>query len=87
MSEEKEAHIRRMAERDPQILRLVAEGYTFVTNAFRPGRKPPELWIPDTEGVARDLEREGYAAAIAAAYDERGNPRPEMASVWRKRRV
>lgn len=86
MSEEKEAHVRRMAEQDPEILRLVTEGYAFVTNAFRPGRKPAGLRVEDADGVARDLEHEGYAAAIANAYDERGIPRPEMASVWRRRR-
>ena len=86
MSDEKEAHVRRMAERDPEILGLLTEGYAFVTNAFRPDRKPAGLRVEDADGVARDWEREGYAAAIANAYDERGNPRPEMASVWRRRR-
>ena len=83
---EKEAHVRRMAEQDPEILRLLTEGFAFVTNAFRPGMKPAGLPIPDAEGVARNLEREGYQAAITNAYDERGAPRPEMASVWRKTR-
>ena len=87
MSDEKEVHVRRMAERDPEVLRLLTEGYAFVTNAFRPGRKPSCLRIQDADGVARELEREGYAVATAAAYDERGNPRPEMASVWRRRKA
>jgi hypothetical protein len=87
MIPEKEAHMRRMAERDPEILRLLTEGYEFVTNAFRPGRKPAAFRIPDAEGAARGLEREGYTAALANAYDEEGVPRPEMASVWRRRRV
>lgn len=87
MISEKEEHVRRMAERDPEILRLLTEGYEFVTNAFRPGRKPGELRIPDADGVAQHLEREGYTAAIADAYDERGAARPEMASVWRRRRA
>lgn len=86
MIPEKEAHVRRMAERDPEILRLLMEGYEFVTNAFRPGRKPAGLRVPDADGVARNLECEGYTAAIAHAYDERGLARPEMASVWRKKR-
>lgn len=84
---EKEAHVRRMGEKDPEILRLLTEGYEFVTNAFRPGKKPAGLRIPDASGVAQNLEREGYAAAIANAYDEEGKPRPEMASVWRKTRA
>ena len=83
---EKEAHIQRMAERDPEILRLLTEGYEFVTNAFRPGKKPAGLRILDAEGVARDLEREGYLAATANAYDEGGRPRPDMVSVWRRTR-
>ena len=87
MIPEKEAHVRRMAEQDPEILRLLTEGYEFVTNAFRPGTQPAALRIPDANGVAKTLEREGFAAAIANAYDERGVPRPEMASVWRRRRA
>jgi hypothetical protein len=83
---EKEAHVRRMGERDPEILRLLTEGYEFFTNAFRLGKKPPGLRIPDAEGAMKNLEREGYAAALAKAYDEQGRPRPEMASVWRKKR-
>jgi hypothetical protein len=83
---EKEAHVRRMAEQDPEILRLLTEGFEFFTNAFRPGRKPAGLRVPDAEGVARNLEREGYQAAIASAYDERGAARPEMASLWRRKR-
>lgn len=86
MSSEKEAHVRRMAERDPEILRLLTEGYEFVTNAFRPGRKPAGLRIPDAEGMGQGLEREGYTVALADAYDEEGVSRPEMASVWRRRR-
>ncbi len=86
MIPEKEAHVRRMAEQDPEILRLLTEGFEFVTNAFRPGKKPAILRIPDAEGVAENLEREGYLAATASAYDEGGRPRPEMASVWRRRR-
>lgn len=86
MIPEKEAHVRRMAERDPEILRLLTEGYEFVTNAFRAGRLPVGLHIPDADGVAGTLEREGYLAAIANAYDEQGIARPEMASVWRKKR-
>jgi len=84
---EREAHMRRMAERDPEILRLLTEGYEFFTNAFRPGVRPPGLRIPDAEGAAQNLEREGYAAVLANAYDEEGRPRPEMASVWRRRRM
>ena len=84
MIPEKEEHVRRMAERDPEILRLVTEGYEFVTNAFRPGRNPPGLHIPDADGVAEKAQQEGYTAAIANAYDERGVARPEMASVWRR---
>ena len=86
MIPEKEAHVRRMAERDPEILRLLTEGYEFVTNAFRPARKPAGLRVPDADDVARNLEREGYTAALAPAYDARGLARPEMASVWRKKR-
>ena len=86
MIPEKEAHVRRMAERDPEILRLLTEGYEFVTNAFRPGTQPAGLRIPDANGVAQNLEGEGYVAATANAYDERGVARPEMASVWRRKR-
>ncbi len=86
MIPEKEAHVRRMAERDTEILRLLTEGYEFVTNAFRPGRQPAGLRIKDAQGVAQALEGEGYSAALAHAYDEQGVARPEMASVWRKRR-
>ncbi len=86
MIPEKEAHVRRMAERDPEVLRLLTEGYEFVTNAFRPGRKPAGLRVPDADGVAQTLERDGYTTALADAYDERGTPRADMASVWRKKR-
>lgn len=86
MSSEKEAHVQRMAERDPDISRLVTEGYEFVTNAFQPGRTPQGLDVPDVNEAIRNLERSGYVAVVARAYDEQGNLRQEMASVWRKKK-
>ena len=76
-----------MAERDPEIDRLVRDGFAFVTNAFRPGKVPPGIRAQDAPAVARRLEREGSVTALAGAYDEQGTLRPEMASVWRKPRA
>lgn len=75
-----------MASKDPAIKQLVDQGYEFVTNAFQPGSKPPNLRVKDARALAAQLEREGYVTALCLAYDEAGDPLPGMQSVWRKRR-
>jgi len=75
-----------MGSKDPAIMRLVEQGYEFVTNAFQAGGKPPGLRVKDAPALVAQLAREGYLTALCSAYNEVGDPLPGMQSVWRKRR-
>ncbi len=70
---------------DAGIAVLLEQGYALVTNAFRPGQVPPGIPARDCDQVAARLRREGWEVEVAAAYDERGQALPQMASVWRRR--
>lgn len=76
-----------LASKDPAIRDLVAEGYEFVTNAFRPGAVPGGVRTRDAEGIKARLQKEGYRIAVTSAYDETGHHLPSMVAVWRKRRA
>ena len=76
-----------LASKDPTIRDLVAKGYEFVTNAFRPGAAPRGMRTKDAEAIKARLQKEGYRIAVASAYDETGDHLPSMVAVWRKRRA
>ena len=82
----RKAFIDLMISKDRAIRRLIEEGYEFVTNAFRPGAGPAAVRIKDAEAVASQLKREGYITALGSAYNEVGDPIPQMQSVWRRQR-
>ncbi|MEE9171740.1 MAG: hypothetical protein V3U41_02380 [candidate division NC10 bacterium] len=79
-------YVRLMADRDVTIQRLVAKGYEFVTNAFRPAAAPKGVRAKDAEAVTARLRQEGYQVEVASAYNETGDILPSMISIWRKRR-
>jgi hypothetical protein len=74
-----------LRQSDPQIARLLDQGFAFATNAFRPGQGPPGVPVPDCDQVAAKLRSEGWEVAGAAAYDEGGRALSQMASLWRRR--
>jgi hypothetical protein len=80
----RESYLTLLRETDPRIASLLDQGFRFVTNAFRPGEAPSGLPVKDTEQVAAQLRREGWEVEIATAYDERGQPLPRMAALWRR---
>ena len=82
----RKAFIDLMGSKDLAIRRLIEEGYEFVTNAFRLGAGPAAVRIKDAEAVASQLKREGYITALGSAYNEVGDPIPQMQSVWRRQR-
>lgn len=69
---------------DPRVGELLDQGFAFVTNAFRPGQTPRGIPVRDCEKVAAQWRREGWEVEAAAAYDERGQSLPHMASLWRR---
>jgi hypothetical protein len=84
--QEKEAYIALIAARDPQIRALLAQGFEFVTNAFKTGDIPPGIKArTDREHMSR-LRQEGYQVEVSTAYDEQGNARPTLSAIWRKKR-
>lgn len=76
-----------LASKDPTVRDLVAKGYEFVTNAFRPGCAPRGVRAKDAEAIKARLQEEGYRIAVTSAYDETGGDLPSMVAVWRKRRA
>jgi hypothetical protein len=70
---------------DPQIARLLDQGFAFVTNAFRPGQTPPGVPVSDCDQVAAKLRGQGWEVVAAAAYDEGGRALSQMASLWQRR--
>lgn len=79
-------YVRLMAEKDAGIRRLIAQGYEFVTNAFRPGAAPKGVRAKDAEAVKARLRRDGYQVEAASAYNETGDVLLSMVSVWRRQR-
>jgi hypothetical protein len=83
--QEKDAYVALIASRDPQIRSLVAQGFEFVTNAFKAGSSPPGLKGKTDRDQVRRLQQAGYEVAVTTGYDERGNPRPTLSAIWRKK--
>ena len=81
----REAYLALLRTTDPHMATLLDRGFAFVTNAFRPGQAPPGVPVRNCDQVAARLRREGWEVEVAAAYDERGQALPQMASVWRRR--
>jgi len=74
-----------IAEKDPEIRRLLDEGFEFVTNAFQQGCVPAGVKARVDREIARRFTKEGYHVELGPAYDERGNVRSTMSSIWRKK--
>ncbi len=81
----REAYLALLRTTDPHMATLLDRGFAFVTNAFRPGQAPPGVPARNCDQAAARLRREGWEVEVAAAYDERGQALPRMASVWRRR--
>jgi len=81
----KAAYLALIAQKDPQIRRLLDAGFEFVTNAFKPGFVPPGIKAKEDREIARRLTQDGYQVKLGPAYDERGSPRSAMSSIWRKK--
>jgi hypothetical protein len=81
----RETYMQLLRKSDPQIGRLLDQGFAFVTNAFRPRQAPPGVPVPDCDQVAAKLCGEGWEVEVAAAYDEGGRALSQMASLWRRR--
>lgn len=81
----RETYMALLRDSDPRIAALLDRGFSFVTNAFRPGRAPPGVPVQDCEQVAATLRGEGWEVEVATAYDEGGAVLPRMASLWRRR--
>lgn len=77
-------YLKVMAAKDPVIQDLLAQGYEFVTNAFRRGAAPKGIRAKEADVVRSRLHGEGYRTAVASAYDEAGNDLPGMVSIWQK---
>lgn len=84
-SSEKAEYLALLSEKDSNIRRLLEAGFEFVTNALKPGFVPPGIKAREDREVARRLRNEGYQVELGTAYDEQGNPRSSMSSVWRKK--
>ncbi len=75
-----------LREADPRIAALLDQGYRFFTNAFLLDQRPPGLPVRNSDQVVAQLRSEGWEVELARAFDERGRPLPQMASVWRRRK-
>ena len=82
---EKAAYLAMLAATDPEIRRLLDEGFEFVTNAFKQGCVPPGVKGRVDREIARRFAKEGYQVELGPAYDERGNVRSTMSSIWGKK--
>jgi hypothetical protein len=83
--EEKDVYIAVLAARDPQIRSLIAQGFEFVTNAFKTGATPPGMKGKTDKEQVRRLQQAGYQVEVTTGYDEQGNPRPTLCAIWRKK--
>ena len=82
---EKETYLALIAARDPQIRALLDQGFVFVTNAFKAGAAPPGIKAQTDQEHVRRLRQEGYQVEVTTAYDEQGQPRPNLSAIWRKK--
>jgi|RhiMethySRZTD1v2_1073278.scaffolds.fasta_scaffold161452_3 hypothetical protein len=83
---EKDAYMALIARQDPQIRTLLDQGFEFVTNAFKAGAAPPGIKAKTDLEHLRSLQQQGYQVEMSPAYDERGQPRPTLSAIWRKKR-
>jgi len=81
----RESYMPLLRERDAEIASLLDQGFVFVMNAFRSGQAPPGISIPDCDQMAAKLRSDGWEVVAASAYNEAGQPLPQMASLWRRR--
>lgn len=81
----RESYMTLLREANARIAELLDQGFEFVTNAYRPGQAPRGVPAQDCDRMAARLRREGWEVELVAAYDERGKPLPQMASLWRRR--
>jgi hypothetical protein len=81
----RKAYIELLASRDPDIKRLVEQGYDFVTNAFTADARPAGVRVKDAPAIASQLKQDGFLIGACQAYNEVGDPLPGMQSIWRKR--
>ena len=81
----RESYMQLLRKSDACIAKLLAQGFAFVTNAFRPGQAPPDVPVKDCDQMGATLRGEGWEVEVAAAYDEGGQALPQMASLWRRR--
>jgi 3-isopropylmalate dehydratase small subunit len=79
---EQEAYLALIAAHDPAIRALLAQGFAFVTNAFKVGMAPPGVRGRTDQEHVRRLQREGYQVEVSAAYDEQGQHRPNLSAIW-----
>jgi hypothetical protein len=84
--QEKDAHVARMAARDPHIRALLDQGFEFVMNALKAGSVPPGVHVKTDREHVRRLQQEGYQVEVTMGYDEQGHPRPTLSAIWRKKR-
>ena len=82
---EKAEYLAMLAEKDPEIRRLLEEGFEFVTNAFKQGCVPIGVKAKVDQEIVRRFAKEGYQMELGPAFDERGNVRSTMSSIWRKK--
>jgi len=83
---EKDAYIALIAQHDPAIRALLDQGFEFVMNAFKAGASPPGIKAKTDLEHVRSLQQLGYQVELSTAYDERGQPRPTLSAIWRKKR-
>jgi len=83
---EKDAYMALIAQHDPQIRALLEQGFEFVMNAFKAGAAPPGIKAKTDLEQVRSLQHLGYQVELSTAYDERGQPRPTLSAIWRKKR-
>ena len=81
---EKEAYLALIAERDPEIRTLLAQGFVFVTNAFKVDAAPSGMKARTDQEHIRRLQQAGYQVKVTAAYDEQGQLRPSLSAIWQK---
>jgi hypothetical protein len=83
--QEKEAYLALIAIQDPQIRTLLDHGFAFVTNAFKAGAAPAGMKARTAQEHVRRLQQAGYQVEVTAAYDEQGQLRPSLSTMWRKK--
>jgi hypothetical protein len=82
---EKDAYVALIAQQDPQIRALLDQGFEFVMNAFKADAAPPGIKAKTDLEHVRNLQQQGYQVEMSPAYDERGQPRPTLSAIWRRK--